>query len=210
MRFRFPHQGSQASRGSRPGRPIARRLNLDRKTVRRFRDTALDQLLASARERRPIGVLEPFKAYLNTHFTEAQGQVDGTQLSLEIQARGYRGSRQVVRKHLAALGRAPHCRSEPMSPAQARSHPGSCGQGSCRLATGRLALRSCCAPCSLPVLHVPVADGIARARPQTTAGPSAAPFGAVGSRAVSPDGVALVTPCSAELCRGSAVSSDLP
>lgn len=106
MRFRFPHQGSQASRGSRPGRPIARRLNLDRKTVRRFRDTALDQLLASARERRPIGVLEPFKAYLNARFTEAQGQVDGTQLSLEIQARGYRGSRQVVRKHLAALGRA--------------------------------------------------------------------------------------------------------
>ncbi|MCX5303091.1 hypothetical protein OG304_06440 [Streptomyces sp. NBC_00160] len=27
---------------------IARRLNLDRKTVRRFRDTDLDQLLASA------------------------------------------------------------------------------------------------------------------------------------------------------------------
>ncbi|MER5906018.1 helix-turn-helix domain-containing protein [Streptomyces mirabilis] len=32
---------------------IARRLNLDRKTVRRFRDTALDQFLASAKERRP-------------------------------------------------------------------------------------------------------------------------------------------------------------
>lgn len=29
---------------------IARRLNLDRKTVRRFRDTELDELLASARE----------------------------------------------------------------------------------------------------------------------------------------------------------------
>ncbi|MET9765608.1 ISL3 family transposase [Streptomyces sp. NPDC006372] len=81
---------------------IARRLNLDRKTVRR-RDTDLDQLLVSARERRPNGVLEPFKAYLNTRFTEAQGQVSGTRLFLEIQARGYRGSRQVVRKHLAAL-----------------------------------------------------------------------------------------------------------
>ncbi|MEU7510283.1 helix-turn-helix domain-containing protein [Streptomyces lavendulae] len=45
---------------------IARRLNLDRKTVRRFRDTDLDQLLASAHERRPAGVLEPFKPYLNT------------------------------------------------------------------------------------------------------------------------------------------------
>jgi transposase len=82
---------------------IARRLNLDRKTVRRFRDTDLDQLLASARERRPNGVLEPFKAHLNTRFSEAQGQVSGTRLFLEIQARGYRGSRQVVRRHLAAL-----------------------------------------------------------------------------------------------------------
>ncbi|MFI6359625.1 ISL3 family transposase [Streptomyces sp. NPDC050743] len=81
---------------------IARRLNLDRKTARRFRDTDLDQL-ASARERRPNGVLEPFKAYLNARFTETQGQVSGTRLFLEIQARGYRGSRQVVRKHLTAL-----------------------------------------------------------------------------------------------------------
>ncbi|MGW3729879.1 ISL3 family transposase [Streptomyces sp. NPDC000851] len=81
----------------------ARRLNLDRKTVRRFRDTDLDELLASACERRPNGVVEPFKAYLNARFTEAQGQVSGTRLFLEIQARGYRGSRQVVRKHLAAL-----------------------------------------------------------------------------------------------------------
>ncbi|MFF3565402.1 ISL3 family transposase [Streptomyces sp. NPDC002574] len=97
---------------------IARRLNLDRKTVRRFRDTNLDELLASARERRPGGVLEPFKAYVNTRFTEAQGQVSGTVLFLEIQARGYRGSRQVVRKHLAALraGTAEPIRADTPSP----------------------------------------------------------------------------------------------
>ncbi|MEW1599381.1 ISL3 family transposase [Streptomyces sp. NPDC093808] len=97
---------------------IARRLNLDRKTVRRFRDTDLDQLLASARERRPNGVLEPFKAYLNARFTEAQGQVSGTRLFLEIQARGYRGSRQVVCKHLAALcaGTAEPVRADIPSP----------------------------------------------------------------------------------------------
>ncbi len=82
---------------------IARRLNFDRKTVRCFRDTDLDQLLGSARERRPNGVLEPFKAYLKARFTEAEGQVSGTRLFLEIQACGYRGSRQVIRKHLAAL-----------------------------------------------------------------------------------------------------------
>ncbi|MFK0160749.1 ISL3 family transposase, partial [Streptomyces sp. NPDC090493] len=97
---------------------IARRLNLDRKTVRRFRDTDLDQLLVSARERRPNGVLEPFKAYLNARFTEAQGQVSGTRLFLEIQALGYCGSRQVVRKHLAALraGTAEPVRADIPSP----------------------------------------------------------------------------------------------
>ncbi|MEV5879965.1 DUF6193 family natural product biosynthesis protein [Streptomyces sp. NPDC052101] len=71
--------------------------------MRRFRGTDLDERPACARERRPNGVLEPFKAYLNVRFTEAQGQVSGTRLFLEIQARGYPGSRQVVRKHLAAL-----------------------------------------------------------------------------------------------------------
>ncbi|MET8537469.1 ISL3 family transposase [Streptomyces sp. NPDC005065] len=82
---------------------IARRLNLDRKTVRRFRDTDLVQLLASANERRPAGVLEPFKPYLDTRFTESQGQASGSRPFLEVRERGYRRSRQVVRKHLAAL-----------------------------------------------------------------------------------------------------------
>ncbi|MFD0372860.1 ISL3 family transposase [Streptomyces sp. NPDC059071] len=97
---------------------IARRLNLDRKTVRRFRDTDLDQLLASAYERRPAGVLEPFKPYLNTRFTESLGQVSGSRLFLEIRERGYRGSRQVVRKHLAALraGNAEPVRADIPSP----------------------------------------------------------------------------------------------
>ena len=97
---------------------IARRLNLDRKTVRRFRDTDLDQLLASARDRRPAGILEPFKPYLNSRFTETSGQVSGTRLFLEIRERGYRGSRQVVRKHLAALraGTAEPVRADIPSP----------------------------------------------------------------------------------------------
>ncbi|MFE2267655.1 transposase [Streptomyces lavendulae] len=97
---------------------IARRLNIDRKTVRRFRDTDLDQLLASANERRPAGVLEPFKPYLNTCFTESLGQVSGNRLVLEIRERGYQGSRQVVRKHLAALraGNAEPVRADIPSP----------------------------------------------------------------------------------------------
>lgn len=97
---------------------IARRLDLDRKTVRRFRDTALDELLASAHERRPNGVLEPFKPYLNARFTESLDQVDGRRLFLELRERGYRGSIQVVRKHLAALraGTAEPVRADIPSP----------------------------------------------------------------------------------------------
>ncbi|WP_171076220.1 ISL3 family transposase [Streptomyces sp. YIM 121038] len=49
---------------------ISRRLHLDRKTVRRFRDTDLRLLLASARHGRPKGVLEPFTGYLTERFTE--------------------------------------------------------------------------------------------------------------------------------------------
>jgi hypothetical protein len=52
---------------------------------------------------RLCGLLRTKEAYLNAGFTESQGQVSGSQLFLEIRARGYRGSRQVVRKHLAAL-----------------------------------------------------------------------------------------------------------
>lgn len=108
---------------------IARRLNLDRKTVRRFRDTDLDELPASARERRPNGVLEPFKAYLNARFTEAPGQVSGTRLFLEIHARAYRGSCQVVRKHLAALRAGTAEPAGRTSQALARSPRGSCDPG---------------------------------------------------------------------------------
>ncbi|MGW8797798.1 transposase [Streptomyces sp. NPDC055775] len=102
---------------------IARRLNLDRKTVRRFRDTDLDELLASARDRRPNGVLDPFKACLNARFTETQGQASGTRLFQEIHERGYRGSRQVVRKHLAALraGTAQPVRADIPSPCEITS-----------------------------------------------------------------------------------------
>ncbi|MFE5109506.1 transposase [Streptomyces sp. NPDC056663] len=97
---------------------IARRLNLDSRTVRRFRDTDLDELLASARDRRPNGVLDPFKAYLNARFTETQGQASGTRLFQEIPERGYRGSHQVVRKLLAALraGTAQPVRADIPSP----------------------------------------------------------------------------------------------
>ncbi|MGW8955765.1 ISL3 family transposase [Streptomyces sp. NPDC055709] len=91
---------------------IARRLHLDRKTVRRFRDTDLDHLLATARDRRPNGVLEPFKAYLTARFTA------GTTLFNEIRERGYHGSVLPVRRYLAGLrtGTTPPARADIPSP----------------------------------------------------------------------------------------------
>ncbi|MFE2423446.1 ISL3 family transposase [Streptomyces hokutonensis] len=80
---------------------IARRLHLDRKTVRHFRDTDLDTLLASSRMGRPKGVLEPFTAYITERFTE--GVTSPTDLYREIRDRGYQGSDQPVRTYVAGL-----------------------------------------------------------------------------------------------------------
>ncbi|MDX2916393.1 ISL3 family transposase, partial [Streptomyces griseiscabiei] len=80
---------------------IARRLHLDRKTVRHFRDTGLDELLASARCGRPKGVLEPFTAYLTERFTD--GVTSPTDLFREIRQRGYQGSDLPVRRYVAGL-----------------------------------------------------------------------------------------------------------
>ncbi|KJY26103.1 helix-turn-helix domain-containing protein, partial [Streptomyces katrae] len=47
---------------------IADRLGRDRKTVRHDLTTDLDQILASARERRPNGHINRFKPYLQQRF----------------------------------------------------------------------------------------------------------------------------------------------
>ncbi|MET7481150.1 ISL3 family transposase [Streptomyces sp. NPDC005648] len=80
---------------------IARRLHLDRKTVRHFRDTSLDELLASSRHGRPKGVLEPFTAYLTERFTD--GVTSPTDLFREIRGRGYQGSDLPVRRYVTGL-----------------------------------------------------------------------------------------------------------
>ena len=97
---------------------IARHLGLDRKTVRRFKTTPLDELLASAVD---FGIhkaklLEPFKPYLNSRFTA--GYTSGPRLFHEIRERGYTGSKQVVRRHLAKLrkGTAEPVRADIPSP----------------------------------------------------------------------------------------------
>ncbi|MFG2369434.1 transposase [Streptomyces mirabilis] len=67
---------------------IARRLGLDRKSVRRYRDTSFDVLLASARDRRNIP-LDRFKPYLQAEF--AAGNSVATELYKQIRERGFRG-----------------------------------------------------------------------------------------------------------------------
>ncbi|MFF4921223.1 ISL3 family transposase [Kitasatospora sp. NPDC001261] len=97
---------------------IARHLRLDRKTVRRFKTTPLDELLASAQDfgaaRR--GLIDPFKPYLNSRFTA--GCTSAQQLFREIRERGYQGSVQVVRRHVASLreGTAEPVRADIPSP----------------------------------------------------------------------------------------------
>ncbi|GHI10238.1 hypothetical protein AQI88_39430 [Streptomyces cellostaticus] len=65
---------------------------LDRKRVRRFKTTPLDELLASARDFgvHKAGLPEPFKAYLNSRFTA--GCTRGTQVFRETRERGCTGN----------------------------------------------------------------------------------------------------------------------
>ncbi|MEV7595854.1 ISL3 family transposase [Kitasatospora sp. NPDC089797] len=82
---------------------IARHLDLDGKTVRRFKTTLLDELLVAAKD---FGIhnaklLEPFKPYMDSRFTA--DCTSGTRLFHEIRVHGYTGSIQVARRHLAKL-----------------------------------------------------------------------------------------------------------
>ncbi|MEV0322536.1 ISL3 family transposase [Streptomyces sp. NPDC050658] len=79
---------------------IARRLRLDRKTVRRFKETDLDVLITSARDRRP-GLIDPFTAYLQARF--AAGCTSPMRLFREVRERGYGGSRHVVCRYVASI-----------------------------------------------------------------------------------------------------------
>ncbi|MEU0940967.1 hypothetical protein ABZ374_47445, partial [Embleya sp. NPDC005971] len=82
---------------------IARRLGRDRKTVRRYLTTDLDQILASARERRPDGHINRFKPYLQHRFRS--GFTNAAALFREIREHGYRGSRVMVTKYVATAPR---------------------------------------------------------------------------------------------------------
>ena len=72
---------------------IGRRLQLDRKTVRRYRHNNLEDLLASAGER-GAGVLDPFTDYVQDRFQA--GCTSSMQLSRELLTLGCVGSRSTA------------------------------------------------------------------------------------------------------------------
>jgi transposase len=82
-------------------RAIARRLEVNFKTVRRYvRAASVDALLAGGVQ---ASVLDPFKRYLNDRF--AHGERNSTRLLAEIAARGYTGGYNTLNRYLRPLRR---------------------------------------------------------------------------------------------------------
>ena len=94
---------------------IARRLGLDRKTVRHYRDSDLDTLLTSARDRRSVP-LDRFKPFLQAEF--AAGRAHGTELFQCLREQGYRGGYSTLTRYLRTVrsGTAPPAPAEMPSP----------------------------------------------------------------------------------------------
>jgi len=81
---------------------ISRILSLDRKTVQRFaREPDVEKLLVKATSRETR--LDPFKPLINQRWNE--GITDASVLHAELQARGWRGSAQAVRRYVRPFRR---------------------------------------------------------------------------------------------------------
>jgi transposase len=75
---------------------IARELDLDRKTVRRYARNTLDELMNTGVRRHTL--IDAFMSHLKKRWEE--GCVNAAILYTEITAQGFRGSAQTVRRHL--------------------------------------------------------------------------------------------------------------
>ncbi|MDT0549603.1 ISL3 family transposase [Streptomyces lonegramiae] len=105
---------------------IARRLGRDRKTVRHYLTTDLDQILASARERRPNGHINRFKPYLQQRFPAARPTPPPSSArSANAATAAAALSSPSTSRPSAPAPPPPNHRSR--SPAPAGSPPGSCG-----------------------------------------------------------------------------------
>jgi hypothetical protein len=97
-RERFAAVQEQRAQGLSLG-AISRQLDLDHGTVRRFaRATTVDELLVKAVNR--TSTLDKFKSYVNQRWNE--GCHDAAQLQTELQAQGWTGSVQTVRRYVHA------------------------------------------------------------------------------------------------------------
>jgi Transposase len=110
--------------GGVPVREIGRRLGLDRKTAGKFaRAASIEELLVKATSR--VSILDPFKPYLNQRRND--GVTGAAALHAELQARGWTGSIQAVRRYVQqfrpADGRARAARTLPPAPAPAAPAP---------------------------------------------------------------------------------------
>lgn len=83
-----------------PLNAIGSRLRLDSKTVRRYRNKDLAELLASAQDR-GHGVLDPFMAYVQHRFHA--GSTSSMQLHREVLALGYTGGYHVVHRYVGTI-----------------------------------------------------------------------------------------------------------
>ena len=82
-------------------RAIARRLNVNFKTVRRYvRASSVDELVAGGVQ---VSVLDPFKPYLNDRL--ADGERNATRLLAEITGQGYTGGYNTSNRYLRPLRR---------------------------------------------------------------------------------------------------------
>ena len=82
-------------------RAIARRLDVNFKTVRRYvRAASVDALLAGGVQ---VSVLDPFKPYLNDRL--ADGERNATRLLAEITGQGYTGGYNTLNRYLRPLRR---------------------------------------------------------------------------------------------------------
>ncbi|WP_405803646.1 ISL3 family transposase [Streptomyces sp. NBC_00210] len=79
---------------------VARRLGLDRKTARRYRDTDLETLIASARDRRN-SPLDRFKPFLQAQY--AAGNTNAAELYQQIVDRGFRGGYSTLTRYVLSL-----------------------------------------------------------------------------------------------------------
>lgn len=80
---------------------IARHLSLDPRTVDKYKKTPLEDLLASAANRRPNSSLSPFKPYLHERLRELGSRAVGARLFHELRDRGFRGHVRTVERYLA-------------------------------------------------------------------------------------------------------------